>query len=232
MSWVPQRLLPFLALSMTFLLVSSDLESAEKRATIQGAPQANLRSGPGLNQPVKTVVKEGDPITVDGQDGDWYLATAPDGQKGYIHKSLVKFSGEEQASTAAKEPEAAKAAVGESKEPLKPASSDTSSSGPALQPLTVPGQTSSQDSAVPDKDKLLPALPRAPVAKPMTSVPQPKNDKMPTAKSPSLLQLLEGREADMVLWLAIALAFFFIGWICGGNYYVRRDRVRRNKLRF
>jgi len=46
------------------------------------------------------------------------------------------------------------------------------------------------------------------------------------------MELLEGRERDMVLWLTIAVAFFLIGWICGGNYYLRRDRIRRTKLRF
>jgi hypothetical protein len=61
---------------------------------------------------------------------------------------------------------------------------------------------------------------------------KPAEQNAPAAKSPSLIQLLEGRETDMVLWSAIAVAFFFIGWICGGNFYLRRDRKRRTKLRF
>jgi hypothetical protein len=44
--------------------------------------------------------------------------------------------------------------------------------------------------------------------------------------------MLEGRENDLVLWASIAGVAFIIGWICGGNYYVRRDRSRRRKLRF
>ena len=64
------------------------------------------------------------------------------------------------------------------------------------------------------------------------SVAQPGEQKSPPTKSPSLIQMLEGRETDMLLWLAIAAAFFLIGWICGGNYYLRRDRLRRTKLRF
>ena len=56
--------------------------------------------------------------------------------------------------------------------------------------------------------------------------------KTPAAKSPSLIKMLEGRENDLVLWASIAGVAFIIGWICGGNYYVRRDRSRRRKLRF
>jgi hypothetical protein len=51
-------------------------------------------------------------------------------------------------------------------------------------------------------------------------------------KSPSVIQMLEGRESDLLVWLSIAIVFFMIGWILGGNYYLRRDRVRRRKLRF
>jgi hypothetical protein len=56
--------------------------------------------------------------------------------------------------------------------------------------------------------------------------------KAPAAKSPSIIQMLEGRENDLILWLAIAVIFFVVGWICGGNYSLRRDRTRRRKLRF
>jgi hypothetical protein len=58
-------------------------------------------------------------------------------------------------------------------------------------------------------------------------------DKMPdSVKSPSILQMLEGHETELMIAAAIAVAFFFIGWICGGNYYLRRDRMRRRKIRF
>jgi hypothetical protein len=51
-------------------------------------------------------------------------------------------------------------------------------------------------------------------------------------KAPSVLEMLEGREPDMVLWLAIAVAFFFLGWIVGAIYARRRERSRRSRLRF
>lgn len=48
----------------------------------------------------------------------------------------------------------------------------------------------------------------------------------------SIMKMLEGRERELLAAMAIAAAFFAIGWILGGNYYLRRDRRRRTKLRF
>ena len=60
----------------------------------------------------------------------------------------------------------------------------------------------------------------------------PAAEQKTPAKSPSIIQMLEGRENDLVLWASLAGVSFIIGWICGGNYYLRRDRARRRKLRF
>jgi hypothetical protein len=60
----------------------------------------------------------------------------------------------------------------------------------------------------------------------------PKESDSPAAKSPSIVQMLEGRENELMIAAAVAAAFFFIGWICGGNYYLRRDRKQRTKIRF
>jgi hypothetical protein len=51
-------------------------------------------------------------------------------------------------------------------------------------------------------------------------------------KSRSIMQMLEGHETELVVAVAIAVAFFSVGWVCGGNYYLRRDRRRRTQLRF
>jgi hypothetical protein len=69
-------------------------------------------------------------------------------------------------------------------------------------------------------------------AKPAAPTEKPQEQEVPDGKSPSILQMLEGHETELLVAGAIALAFFVIGWICGGNYYVRRDRRRRTKLRF
>ena len=46
------------------------------------------------------------------------------------------------------------------------------------------------------------------------------------------MQMVEGHETELQLAAAIAVTFFSIGWVCGGNYYLRRDRLWRRKLRF
>jgi len=51
-------------------------------------------------------------------------------------------------------------------------------------------------------------------------------------RSPSVLQMLEGHETELMIAAAIAAGAFMIGWICGGNYYLRRDRLQRRKIRF
>lgn len=56
--------------------------------------------------------------------------------------------------------------------------------------------------------------------------------KTPDEKSPSIIQMLEGREHDLILWVSIAIIAFAIGWILGGHYYLRRDRARSKRLRF
>jgi len=33
-------------------------------------------------------------------------------------------------------------------------------------------------------------------------------------------------------WILVPLCIFVLGWIVGGNYYLRRDRIERTKLRF
>lgn len=68
--------------------------------------------------------------------------------------------------------------------------------------------------------------------KPNTPVLRLEEQKPSAEKSPSVLQMLEGHEPELLGAAAIALAFFFIGWICGGHYYLRRDRRQRTKLRF
>ncbi len=47
-----------------------------------------------------------------------------------------------------------------------------------------------------------------------------------------LVRVLEGKEWEILRWFLAALCVFILGWICGGNYYLRRERVNRSKLRF
>ncbi len=80
------------------------------------------------------------------------------------------------------------------------------------------------------------ALPLPPTQPAASATANPSSSKSPQRKpivrSPSILQMLDGHELELLAAAAIALSFFIIGWICGGNYYLRRDRRRRTKLRF
>jgi uncharacterized protein YgiM (DUF1202 family) len=62
---------------------------------------------------------------------------------------------------------------------------------------------------------------------------QPSESKAAARGKPlPVIRLLEGKEGEILWWLTAALCVFIIGWICGGNYYLRRDRQRRSKLHF
>lgn len=52
--------------------------------------RANVRSGPGLDQPVKYVEAAGSRHNVRGETGPWYRIRARDGSEGWLHESVVK----------------------------------------------------------------------------------------------------------------------------------------------
>ena len=79
--------------ALVLLLSSENASAAEavaQKATVFGTPTANLRAGPGVEHALKLTLKEGDPVTIEKLEGEWFLVTAADGQKGYIHKNLLK----------------------------------------------------------------------------------------------------------------------------------------------
>ena len=60
---------------------------------------------------------------------------------------------------------------------------------------------------------------------------QVDKEKSAKGKPMPVIKLLEGREGEILRWLGVALCIFVLGWICGGNYYLRRDRSKRSKIR-
>jgi hypothetical protein len=97
--------------------------------------------------------------------------------------------------------------------PLDSSSRNTASDGTAtLASAAAPTQTQQRENSAPT----------SPVTEP----------KFLAEKSPSIIQMLEGREHELMIWVAIAVVAFALGWILGGNYYLRRDRARSRKLRF
>jgi hypothetical protein len=78
------------------LLIVSNYESAlaaesgGQKAIVVGTPTANLRTGAGVEHALKLTLKEGDSVTIEKLEGEWFWVTTPDGQQGYIHKNLLK----------------------------------------------------------------------------------------------------------------------------------------------
>jgi uncharacterized protein YgiM (DUF1202 family) len=65
-----------------------------------------------------------------------------------------------------------------------------------------------------------------------TLAPRQENNPASQGKPWPVVRAIEGREWEIFRWLLAALCIFIIGWICGGNYYLRRDRAKRTKLHF
>jgi len=65
----------------------------------------------------------------------------------------------------------------------------------------------------------------------VSSPPQGERQLLRGGRRP-LIVLLEMKKWDILWWLAVFACLFILGWICGGNYYLRRDRARGGKLRF
>ena len=197
--------LPVCLLQAVIFLEVSCAQAAEKRGVVAGAPMANLRVGAGIDQAIRATLKEGDQVSVGKLDGEWYAVTTADGQNGYIHRSLLNVGSE------ALSPQTAQSA--DKNKIDKPTKEGIGT--PAKPSQVAAGvATKAQKSKAPE-----------PAAAPI------KSD-APAAKSPSIVEMLEGHENELIIAAAIASAFFLVGWICGGNYYLRRERKQRHKIRF
>lgn len=184
-------LLPVCLLQSILMIENSNCEAAEKNAVVFGAPAANVRSGAGIEHEIKATLKEGDQVTVEKVEGEWYQVATAGGQSGFIHKSLLKFVDE-----------------------VSPgASSSAASQVPHAPNPAVTTRTSK--STAPAK---------APASK---DLPGGTAD-----KSPSVLQMMEGHENEVMIAAAVGAGCFIIGWVLGGHYYLRRDRTRRRRIQF
>jgi len=69
------------------IIVFAGVASAERLAI--SAPVANIRSGPGTNHNVLWKVEQYFPILVIEKSGEWYRFQDFEGDKGWVHRSLV-----------------------------------------------------------------------------------------------------------------------------------------------
>ena len=176
-------------------------EAVAQKATAFGTPTANLRAGTGVEHELKLILKEGDQVTIETLEGEWYLVTAPDGQQGHIHKNLLKpvqnvsvqpqiAPPQKGVAVATPAPETGRARAAPAKSPTKP---------PSPTPAAASGEVT--------------------------------KTKITDGQAPSLLQMLEGHELEVKIGLLVAGVAFVIGWFCGGHYYIRREQKHRRRLR-
>ncbi len=81
------RKVKFCSAVLAFWLCMAAVALADRLAV--SSPTANIRSGPGTNHEILWKVEKYHPILVERKSGDWYGFTDYEGDKGWIHKSLV-----------------------------------------------------------------------------------------------------------------------------------------------
>jgi uncharacterized protein YgiM (DUF1202 family) len=195
-------------IALLLLLTAASASAADavaQKASVFGTPTANLRAGPGVEHALKLTLKEGDPVTIEKLDGEWYLVTAADGQQGYIHKNLLKPV---------------------DNDPAPPQVAPPQKSGEVAAPAAAPVTGSAQSIPAPPINAAKPAPP--PSAAASAEVTKAKTT---DGKAPSLLQMLDAHESEVKIGLLVAGIAFVIGWFCGGHYYIRREHKHRRRLR-
>ena len=74
---------------ITFLLIMLLAGTASAERLAVSAPVANIRSGPGTSHNVLWKVEKYFPLRVIEKSGDWYHFEDFEGDKGWVHQSLV-----------------------------------------------------------------------------------------------------------------------------------------------
>jgi hypothetical protein len=219
MARVRRIFLIFIFLRLSLLLDGGSVGAAEKKAAVFGTPTANMRAGAGVEQPLKLTLKEGDQVSVEKLEGEWYQVSTGDGQKGYVHKNLLKLIDE---------PSQQPAPPGSTQKPLAAKTKEPAKNGAATSAPTPSNPTPAE--VVPAPPIAPPAPPRK-VAVPTVTATRVEPPKTADSKSPSILQMIEGHETELKIAFLIAGIAFLLGWLCGGSYYLRRERKSWRKLR-
>jgi hypothetical protein len=81
---------PVSAAPASSLATGQDLNSDVQVATI-AVDKADLRLGPGRNHSPLMSLRRGSRLAIEARQGEWYRVFAPNGQRAWIHSSLVRF---------------------------------------------------------------------------------------------------------------------------------------------
>ena len=233
-----------ISLTLLFTLTPSTsqalTETTERRARVAGASHVNLRSGPGISYPPVTILKNGEEVNVEKLEGSWYRISLPDGSRGYVYAELIHFLPEKAEQEQEQEQEH------EQEQTAAPATPPTPTIEVSLDVFTPQPQpeTVRPELVVEQPEEVLPtpiivAQVEVPVEKTPASSPEFESSPPKTlAVVPRMIETSvpvnasQGQVWEIFGWIIIPSCLFALGWILGGNYYLRRDRIERTKLRF
>jgi len=241
-----------ISLTLLFTLTPSTsqalTETTERRARVEGASHVNLRSGPGINYPPVTILKNGEEVNVEKLEGSWYRISLPDGSRGYVYAELIHFLPEkaDQEQELEQEQEQEQEQKQEQEQTAAPATPPTPTIEVSLDVFTPQPQpeTVRPELVVEQPEEVLPtpiivAQVEVPVEKTPASSPEFESSPPKTlAVVPRMIETSvpvnasQGQVWEIFGWIIIPSCLFALGWILGGNYYLRRDRIERTKLRF
>ena len=224
-----------ISLTLLFTLTPSTsqalTETTERRARVAGASHVNLRSGPGIGYPPVTILKNGDEVNVEKLEGSWYRISLPDGLRGYVYAELIHFLPEK-----AEQEQEQTAAPATPPTPTIEVSLDVST--PQPQPDTVRPEPVVEQ---PEEDLPTPIEAQVEVPGEKTPATPPEFESSPPKTQAVVPRKIEtsvpvnasqGRVWEVIRWILVPGCIFTLGWILGGNYYLRWDRIERTKLRF
>jgi hypothetical protein len=156
-------------------------------------------------------------VVIDKIEAESYLITRSDVQQAFIYEQLSSIADETATPVTPSAPS-----------PAQESAANIEVKETAKQPVVSAPVTAAPASTTTAPTQAVPT----PVTKVPSAAAQPAAPRTAAAKPQSILQMIEGHEAEFKIGVLIAVGSFVLGWICGGSYYVRRERKRRGKLRF
>jgi hypothetical protein len=170
-----------------------------------------------LGAAVTAITNGAGQVVIDKIEAESYLITSSDAQQAFIYEYLLSIADETAAPVTPSVPS-----------PVQKSATNIEVKETSKQPSVSTSATSAPASTTSAPTQSVPSS----VIKAPPSAAQPAAPKAAAAKPQSILQMIEGHETEFKIGVLIAVGSFVLGWICGGSYYVRRERKRRGKLRF
>jgi hypothetical protein len=205
-------------LVLGLLIIDGAVDAEDQRAIVIRISMPHLSGTDVLVPAITAITNHAGQLVIDQTAAEAYLISHGDIQRAFIDTHLVTIADDTAAPVNPSLPSPTQKSANievEVKETVKQPGISTSPSSSTALATTAPAQSAP-----------------TPVTKSASPAAQPAAPKPATAKPQSILQMIEGHEAEFKIGVLIAAGSFVLGWICGGSYYVRRERRRRGKLRF